>query len=527
MAMDPKIMQAYVEAQRGLVSTLLYIPKQLSRARTILSAEDFSDGNSRAIFEAMVQLEDENKTPTYANIVSQLTSTGKIIEAGGPETVERYFTDGSVDGMVSTVDTYCQTIKNVSSKNRISKIADRLHEESEKPESRSDDILSSGNKLFNDELVKLSNTSNSVSISDYFSDKEDGYLAHVNQRVKAYNEHQDELEAQQGVPSMFDKINKVTGGWQPGQLNVVGARTGIGKSFFLVDEAVAACASGASVLIFSLEMLSDEFIDRISSAYAYSIGDRSLPLYKLKRGRLDGDDLAYMNKMYEGGKDFLGISQFKLTIDSTPSVNLDHIRAVARQAKASENGLDLIIIDYLQLIQPPKGEMNRERQVAEISRGLKLLAMQLHVPIIVAVQLNRIHKGDEDPTPTINDIRESNAIAQDASVIVLIHRDVQKNSEGKYDPSTFIIGKNRNGRSGIRFKCVTQLDMASFREMEDDFGEDDDDIDDDSNEPGGNVQTIGDMGGAEETSRALSNAGNNEDDDDMVNDKELDDDTDW
>ncbi len=607
---DEKIKQAYEEAQRSLVSTLLYQPGPMGTvistlddedfsdgvARTIYQAmvevyreskngvtypsviyqpgpmgtvistlddEDFSDGVARTIYQAMVEVYRESKNGvTYPSVISCLVDTGKIVEAGGLETLQQYFQEGAAHGTSSTISSYVRTIKNVSSKLRLRKLSSELEKMTDEPDNNADSVIRYGRKVLDDEMLSLSNSQDAVEVSEYFSKEDGGYLSNLRKKYKIFQETGgNPLKAAGGIPSSFDKINEVTGGWLPGQLNVIGARTGIGKSFFLVDEAVTACIGGSSVLMFSLEMLKDELLDRIVCAYSMTTGYGGVTLSQLKKGQMSEKELEGVEALQDtisgfkltidttpsisldhirakakqlqlkkgqmSEKELEGvealqdtISGFKLTIDTTPSISLDHIRAKAKQLASSETGLSMIIIDYLQLIQPPKGERsNRERQVADISRGLKLLSMELQVPVIVAAQLNRTNKDDADPTPTINDLRESNAIAQDASVIVLIHRDTARNAEGGYDPATFIIGKNRNGQSGIRFRCETKLNMATFAEVKSGVDDFEDSDDDESNEIKSTVDDPMD-GGAHETMGSIDI--DDDEDDDVFGSSSLD-----
>ena len=229
------------------------------------------------------------------------------------------------------------------------------------------------------------------------------------------------------------------------------------------------------MLFCSLEMKKKEIMNRLVSA------NSTVRLSALGSGALSSEELA---KVAASRKE---VEDLPITIDSTPDVTIDYIRAKAQQMASSPTGLGLVIVDYLQLITPSRHGAggNREREVAEISRGLKLLSMKLSVPVLVAVQLNRPHKGDEDPTPSKDDIRESNAIAQDASAIIILHRDLKQN-EGK-DPTLFIIDKNRNGASGKRFRCQTMLNYSKFVEIS---NSDEDGLDD-------AVSLSGDADGAE------------------------------
>lgn len=455
----------YDAAQEGLVSTLLYLPGRASDAASLVDPEDFSNGRLGTIYKAIVKLVESNKTPDLAGVITWLDKHGELAQAGGVEEVQRLFSDGALNGSMSSVESYARVIKNAASKQRISKTLMKANETASDSRGNAKDIIENTRHDLDTELLSLVTDTNTVDVSEYYDD----YVEQIKRKKKIYQETGgNPLAAENGIPSGFPTIDENVGGWLPGQMLVVGARTGIGKSFFLVDAAINAAHAGAPVLFMSLEMMKDELMNRFVAA------NSNVRLSGLKHGSLTDEELE---KVVAAKKDF---DSLPIEIDTTPNITVDHIRAKAQQMMASPTGLGIVIIDYLQLITARRGgDQNRERQVAEISRGLKLLAMQLKVPILVAVQLNRLHKGDEDPIPTVDDIRESNSIAQDASAVILIHRDTKQN-EGR-DPSLFIIGKNRNGSSGIRFRCQTMLNYAKFVEIKKDA--DFDDVDDnDSNQ---------------------------------------------
>lgn len=455
----------YDAAQEGLVSTLLYLPGRASDAASLVDPEDFSNGRLGTIYKAMVKLVESNKTPDLAGVITWLDKHGELAQAGGVEEIQRLFSDGALNGSMSSVENYARVIKNAASKQRISKTLAKANETANDSRGNAKDIIENTRHDLDTELLSLVTDTNTVDVSDYYDD----YVEQIKRKKKIYQETGgNPLAAENGIPSGFPTIDENVGGWLPGQMLVVGARTGIGKSFFLVDAAINAAHAGAPVLFMSLEMMKDELMNRFVAA------NSNVRLSGLKHGSLTDEELE---KVIAAKKDF---EELPIEIDTTPNITIDHIRAKAQQMASSPTGLGIIMIDYLQLITARRGgDQNRERQVAEISRGIKLLAMQLKVPILVAVQLNRLHKGDEDPIPTVDDIRESNSIAQDASAVILIHRDTKQN-EGR-DPSLFIIGKNRNGSSGIRFRCQTMLNYAKFVEIKKD-ADFDDVSDNDSNQ---------------------------------------------
>lgn len=218
--------------------------------------------------------------------------------------------------------------------------------------------------------------------------------------------------------------------------------------------AATACALGKSVLFFSLEMSGEQLIKRIAACY----GNIMLSLLKPRNDR-DEDTKQKISEVMDE------ISNWKLKIVDEPDVTMEKIRSISQQTAQSENGLDMIIIDYLQLIST-KGSYNRNRQetVAEISRGCKMMAKELGVPVMVLVQLNRELKGEApDRLPGKEDIRESAAIAADSDIVLIIHR---KNKDDSTDPKAlFILDKNREGASDKKFLMRCVLEKNIFQDL--------------------------------------------------------------
>lgn len=225
------------------------------------------------------------------------------------------------------------------------------------------------------------------------------------------------------------------------------------NSVFAVNNAVAAARAGKSVLFFTLEMSNEEIDDRIIASMS------GVSMSKLKEGNLTEDDMVLVRKALDELKDM------KVTVDSDPRVTVDTIRARAFKQAQSPDGLDLIIVDYLQLIAPVGKFSSRQEAVADISRNMKLTAKTLEVPIIVLVQLNRA-KGDDDEEnklPSLDNIRESGSIAMDSDVVILLHRD--DNFDDTTPHTLVILDKNRNGESHKVIRCHSNLECSVFREV--------------------------------------------------------------
>lgn len=217
-----------------------------------------------------------------------------------------------------------------------------------------------------------------------------------------------------------------------------------------VNSAVAAARANKSVMFFSLEMKADEILDRIYSSIS------NVPMKELKQGNMSEESEQWFKESLEE------FSELKISIDTDSEVTIDNIRAKAIKQAQSDEGLDMIIVDYLQLITPIVKGSNRTEEVSKLSRGMKLLAKQLDVPVMVLAQVNKAKDG-EDETPRMDQIRESYTIAQDSDVVILLHRDIKSETP---DPITYIIlDKNRNGESSKAIACRSDLACSKFEEI--------------------------------------------------------------
>lgn len=242
-----------------------------------------------------------------------------------------------------------------------------------------------------------------------------------------------------GVPSGFYDLDKVTTGFHENELIILAARPGMGKTAITLNIAVnVSMSTKKNVAIFNLEMGADQLAMRMISSAG------QIDSYKLRTGRLEHNDWKRVNEAISQ------LADTHIMIDDTPGITIGEIRAKCRRLAASEHGLSLILIDYLQLVTTSsKYAGNRQQEVAEISRALKTLALELKVPIIACAQLSRAVEGREDKRPLMSDLRESGSIEQDADIVAFLYRDDYYNKESKMDDNNsiveFIIGKNRSG----------------------------------------------------------------------------------
>jgi replicative DNA helicase len=258
----------------------------------------------------------------------------------------------------------------------------------------------------------------------------------VDQAMADLESIQTRESAYTGLPTGYRDIDDLTSGLQPGNLVIVAARPGVGKSSLAMNVARNVAVAGAPVAVFSLEMSRTEIGMRLLCAEAH------VPWDRIRNKRVGPDDWTRVVSAAEV------LHDAPLHIVDAGNVNIVDIRAKARRMRSSRQGLSLIIVDYLQLMTSPMARRpdNRQQEVAEISRSLKLLAKELHIPVMALSQLNRNPEARADKRPQLSDLRESGAIEQDSDVVMFIHRD-DADPEKKRD-AELIVAKHRNGPTG-------------------------------------------------------------------------------
>lgn len=248
-----------------------------------------------------------------------------------------------------------------------------------------------------------------------------------------------------GIPTGFSDLDKLTSGWQRGDLNIIAARPAVGKTAFALHLAKTAAAAGYHTVVFSLEMQGERLGDRWLLAATENV-DAS----HLRRGQLDTSELRQVREASQR------LLQLPIRIDDSSVVSMDHVRSVARMLK-SKGECDMIILDYLQLcdMKSDRNNRNREQEVAQATRKAKVMAKELDVPVLLLSQLNRMSEGRPDCRPLLSDLRESGAIEQDADMVMLLYRPalhgLKTEHKSKYPSEglgVVIVAKHRNGETG-------------------------------------------------------------------------------
>ncbi|PXW35961.1 UNVERIFIED_CONTAM: primary replicative DNA helicase [Williamsia faeni] len=256
-----------------------------------------------------------------------------------------------------------------------------------------------------------------------------------------------------GVPTGFHDLDELTNGLHPGQMIIVAARPGVGKSTLAMDF-LRSCSikHGMASAMFSLEMSKTEIVMRLLSAEA------KIKLGDMRAGRMSDDDWTRLaRRMGE-------ISEAPLFIDDSPNLTMMEIRAKARRMK-QKHDLKLVVIDYMQLMSSGKKVESRQQEVSEFSRSIKLLAKEIEVPVVAISQLNRGPEQRTDKRPQVSDLRESGSLEQDADMVILLHRpDAFERDDPRAGEADIIVGKHRNGPTAT-ITVAHQLHLSKFVDM--------------------------------------------------------------
>ncbi|HYU61240.1 MAG TPA: replicative DNA helicase [Solirubrobacterales bacterium] len=389
-----------------------------------LHAEDFYRDRHRTIFGAIRSLY-ERSEPIDALTVSEfLAQHGELEGVGGKDQVATLSSTVPAPGNARH---YAQIVKQNALLRRLlgaaQTIQQSVHERGGEPESLVEDAE---RLLFR------------VAYEDRASD--------FRKVASILEEEIDKLEqlamgdaALTGVPSGFRDLDSMTGGFQPGNLIVIAARPSMGKSSIVSNIAEhVSSRQELPVAFFSLEMSEAELAHRFIACRARISSDR------LRRGKVATKDWPSVVRACNE------LEQAPLWIDDSSDLSMLDLRAKARRLHASEKGLGLVIVDYLQLMRPEDPRQNRVEQVAQISRGLKILARELDVPVLGISQLSRAPEQRPDKRPILSDLRESGQIEQDSDLVAFIYRDEYYNREESPDPGVaeLLIAKHRNGPTG-------------------------------------------------------------------------------
>jgi len=426
MDITAKLPPQDIESEKSILGSIMIDKNALSKVADTLFSQDFYTPGHQKIYGAMLALFSKNEPIDILSVSNVLTSQGFLDAVGGSS----YLAD-LINGVPSSshIAHYAKSVREKRVLRDLIGISSDIHESVfEKNLSVEALIDAIEQRIFS--VSQKSQDRRYVLIKDE--------LHGAYERIEKIH-REGGSAALRGVTTGFNAIDNNLSGFQKSDLIILGARPSLGKTTLALDFCRAAAKAGHSVGVFSLEMSKEQILDRLISSEA------QVPLWKLRTGRLSEQDF---DMIAQGALDRL--SQMKIIIDDTPSLSIMQIRSIARRLQA-EHGLELLIIDYVQLIQPLGNTENMVQQFTEISHGLKALARELNIPVLALSQLNRSVDNRESQIPKISDLRETGSWEQDADVVMLIYRkDRTRNEPSLEDENTasIIIAKHRNGPIG-------------------------------------------------------------------------------
>ena len=446
------------EAEQSVLGAIIIDPQLMGETQGVLLPESFYRGAHQHIFRAMMHLFEENSEIDVVTLMDQLTSEGTLSEAGGPQYLAELASNVPT---TRNIEYYREIVYKLAAKRNLIRVADQIAKDGYDSELDLDDILSDAER----KILELASTRE----SEGFKDIRD-VLGQVYENAEELDQNSGQTP---GIPTGYRDLDQMTAGFNRNDLIILAARPSVGKTAFALNIAqkVATHESNYTVGIFSLEMGADQLATRMICSSGNVDSNR------LRTGTMTDEDWNRFTVAV--GK----LSKTKIFIDDTPGIRITDLRSKCRRLK-QEHGLDMIVIDYLQLIMGSGSRMsdNRQQEVSEISRTLKAIARELECPVIALSQLSRGFEQRQDKRPMMSDIRESGSIEQDADIVAFLYRDDYYNREdgeedddGGMEPVTnddngeieVIIAKQRNGPTGTvklhfmkQYNKFTDIDYA-------------------------------------------------------------------
>ncbi|MBM7557606.1 replicative DNA helicase [Halanaerobacter jeridensis] len=438
MAEVDKVPPSSEEAEKSTLGSMLLDREAIPTAVESLEPEDFYWQKHATIYNAICQLFDKGDPVDLVTLSEKLREEDKLEEIGGAS----YIT--SVVNSVPTaanIKHYAEIVEEKSILRRLIKTSNQISKLGYKDEGEVDDLLDQAESLIFEVSEKRS-VKEFSGIKDVLMDTFDD--------LEELHETQEDVT---GVPTGFRDLDKMTSGFQESDLIIIAARPSMGKTALALNIGqYAAVEEDTSVAIFSLEMSKSQLVQRMLCSEA------QVNSHRLRTGQLRDTDWRRLSQA--AGR----LGESDIFIDDTPGITVMEMRAKARRIKA-EHGLDLILIDYLQLMQGSGGAESRQQEVSKISRSLKGLGRELNVPVVSLSQLSRAVEQRNDKRPQLSDLRASGSIEQDADVVAFIYRDEYYNPDTEKKGITeIIVGKQRNGPVGT-VELAFQKEYTKFVDL--------------------------------------------------------------
>lgn len=458
--MAEKIMPHNIDAEKAVLGSMILSKYALQRGIESLSEELFYLDAHQKIFSALSDLASNNRAIDMTILADTLANKNWLKAVGDVEYLTELF---NAVPTAYNIDEYIDIVNEKAIRRRLITAGTDIVDSAYHIDEELVDTLDNAEKKVLS-VVKTRQGTEFKSIQDV--------VLKAQSDLEKLSQNKGEVT---GLATNFTDLDKITSGLHANELIIIAARPAMGKTAFALNLATnMAVTNGKTVALFNLEMGAEQLVNRMFSSLGQVEGN------KLRSGYLENNDWKRIDEAISL------LAKSNIFIDDTPGISIGEIRAKCRRLASSEKGLDIVIIDYLQLISgSAKYAGNRQQEIAEISRSLKTLAMELNIPIIALAQLSRdVEKRQGDKRPILSDLRESGSIEQDADIVAFLYRDDYYNKSGEVseddtgntnvslpslDPETsiseFIIAKHRNGPT-TTIKLLFKRNKSTFVDIE-------------------------------------------------------------
>ena len=430
------------EAERTVIGALLLDPDAIIKVSDFLKPEDFYDPIYRDIFAGIMDLYSNHEPVDFVTVTSKLADNKKLQSIGGSAFLAQLTSEVPTS---SHIYQYGQIVKSKAVPRRIIAAGQKIAGLGYVEDRTIPEILDEVEKT----VFEISNT--------FLKDKFIHIRDILNERYERFAEmHESEEEITKGIPTGYASLDNKLSGFQPSDLIILAARPSMGKTALALNIAQnAAIRHGKNIGIFSLEMSKEQLVDRL---FASMLGVDS---WKLQKGKLEDTDFQNMGPIMDE------LNKANIFIDDSVASAIPELRAKARRLQM-EHGLDLLIVDYLQLMSTGNASYagNRVQEISEISRSLKQLGRELHIPILALSQLSRAVESRPGNIPQLSDLRESGSIEQDADVVLMMYReDYYEEDSDRPGLTDIYIRKHRNGPTG-RIELMFKKEHLRFYDVD-------------------------------------------------------------
>lgn len=442
-----KVPPQSAEAENAVLGSMLLDREAIARAAEKLDKETFYSETNQKIFQAIIQLYDNNLAIDMVTLIEELKKQGILDEVGGPAHIT-----GLVNSIptAANIDHYSKIVREKSLLRKLIKTASKIVGESYEPDSDVNDLLDKAERDIFEITSSKKHNSEIVSIKDVVKDS-----------IEAIDRLYQRKENITGIPTGFHDLDVMTAGFQKSDFIVLAGRPSMGKSAIATGiMEYAGVIQKIPCAFFSLEMSKEQLTQRMLCSIA------GVNAHKVRTGFFSQSDWPKL--VSAAGK----LSEAPIFIDDTPSITGLELRAKARRLK-SRHDIQLMVIDYLQLMSGRGSVENRQQEISEISRSMKALARELSIPILALSQLSRAVEQRPDHRPQLSDLRESGAIEQDADVVMLLMREEYYNpTEENKGMAELIIAKQRHGPVGsIKLAFLSEFTkFSNYSRMEEEDG---------------------------------------------------------